>query len=65
MQCIREQESVSKNGWKEEYCERVRSVGVGEVYRKRVVCKPARVAQGSYRAENEISGGATTEWRSC
>ena len=65
MQYIQGEELAVKNGWKEEHCQRVRSVGVGEVHYKRVECKLARVAQGSYRAENEISGGATTKWRSC
>lgn len=44
-----------RNGWKG--YQRDRRVGVGEVHYKRVECKPARVAQGSYRAENKISGG--------
>jgi hypothetical protein len=64
VQCIQKQGSVVKNGLKEEYCQKDRKVGVGEVHCKRVVCKPVRVVQGSYRAENEISGGETTKWRS-
>ena len=64
MRCIQEQGSVVKNGLREEYCQRDRRVGVGEVHYKKVVCKPVRVVQGSYRAENEISGGGTTKWGS-
>jgi hypothetical protein len=52
---------VVKSDLTEEYCQRVRRVGAGEVNYKRVLYKPARVAQGSYRAENEISGGARTK----